>query len=222
MLPLCAQPLSVRAHISTSRIRTCVRSPLSGTRRSVAGTVCACPSPVDVRSGRRALYCKVGSCRHGHAARGTHPLQACLVTCKSRDHRRGDRFDQSMHSVPMPSCLVISLCSLARDAAPLLYASTLRNLCYTFNSHLPQTLFVLLQIYRGHVLESEHVLLDPPVAVASFWADREPVVRLAVAAGAHVYVYIGTRIHYKLSLPTEPVGADDQSVWCATHIPTSM
>jgi Bardet-Biedl syndrome 1 protein len=66
------------------------------------------------------------------------------------------------------------------------------------------------------MLESEHVVLDPAVAVEGFWTAGQPEARLAVAAGAHVYIYRGVKIHYKLTLPVEEVHPDDRAVWCAT------
>lgn len=74
---------------------------------------------------------------------------------------------------------------------------------------------ILMQIWNGHVRETELVVLDPAVAIQSFWAPKEAQARLAVAAGPHVYIYIGVTVHYKVSLPKEHVQAEDEAVWCA-------
>jgi hypothetical protein len=75
-----------------------------------------------------------------------------------------------------------------------------------------------LQVWNGHVRETELVVLDAAVAVESFWAPKDGQARLAVAAGPHVYIYIGTTIHYKVALPKEHVQSEDETVWCATSL----
>jgi hypothetical protein len=72
---------------------------------------------------------------------------------------------------------------------------------------------VFVQVWSGHALESEHVILDPAVAVQYFQSGGQA--RLAVAAGQHLYIYNGVKIHYKLTLPSEPVHPDDQAAWYA-------
>ena len=85
----------------------------------------------------------------------------------------------------------------------------------------PETTFCV-QVWNGHVRESELVLLDVPVALQSFWTPNAAEVRLAVAAGADVYIYHGIKIQQKVPLPHEQVESEDALAWCVTqadHVP---
>lgn len=62
--------------------------------------------------------------------------------------------------------------------------------------------------------DTELVILDVPVAIQPFWTASSSEPRLAIAAGASLYIYHGTRIHQKVSLPFEQIQADDAMAWC--------
>ena len=70
------------------------------------------------------------------------------------------------------------------------------------------------QVYRAHIRESEHVLLDMPVAIASFRMkdQREPY--LVVAAGTTLYIYRLMSPFYKLTIPSEKVDPREKAIWC--------
>lgn len=76
-----------------------------------------------------------------------------------------------------------------------------------------------LQVWNGHVKESEHVLLDPPTAVEGFFAPQQDEARLAVAAGPQLYIYVGVKIHKKIALPFEQIHGEDEAAWCASLTP---
>lgn len=98
-----------------------------------------------------------------------------------------------------------------------------KNMCYL---HKHQLLPAILQVWNGHWRESEHVILDAAVALRSFWVDNQPEVRLAVAAAQHVYIYIGTKVHYKITLPFETVQQEDEAAWYGSlgtlHCPSTF
>jgi Bardet-Biedl syndrome 1 protein len=54
-----------------------------------------------------------------------------------------------------------------------------------------------------------------PIAVCSFLADLSPprLPTLAVAAGAHVYMFQNLRPHAKFTLPPAGGAADEEAVW---------
>ncbi|PNH05290.1 Bardet-Biedl syndrome 1 protein [Tetrabaena socialis] len=72
-----------------------------------------------------------------------------------------------------------------------------------------------LKIWKGTAKASEHPLLDTPVAICSFisenTAPRLPA--LAVAAGAHIYIYRNLRPYNKFPLPAENVNTEEQDIW---------
>jgi hypothetical protein len=76
-----------------------------------------------------------------------------------------------------------------------------------------------VQVWNGHIRESEHVLLDPAVAIQSFCVHQQSEARLAVAAAQHVYIYIGVKVHFKITLPLESVQAQDEAAWCVHATP---
>jgi len=72
-----------------------------------------------------------------------------------------------------------------------------------------------LKIYKGTTLLSENVLLDVPVAIATFYPDsKKPnTPSVAVAAGAYIFIYRNLRPYYKFSLPLLPVDAREMQLW---------
>lgn len=71
-------------------------------------------------------------------------------------------------------------------------------------------------MWKGTQKVSEHTLLDTPVAITSFYAaDGSPprLPTLAVAAGAHVFLFRGLRAHYKFTLPPSSSSAQEAAVW---------
>ncbi|GAX73330.1 hypothetical protein CEUSTIGMA_g784.t1 [Chlamydomonas eustigma] len=72
-----------------------------------------------------------------------------------------------------------------------------------------------LKVWKGTQKAADHALLDAPVAIASFvselTAPRLP--SLAVASGAHIYIYRNLRPYYKFTLPPEDVNTEEQDLW---------
>jgi Bardet-Biedl syndrome 1 protein len=70
-------------------------------------------------------------------------------------------------------------------------------------------------VWKGTQKQSEHALLDTPVAITSFISEstgnRQP--NLAVAAGSHIYIYRNLRPYYKFVLPPEVVNDEEQECW---------
>eukprot|EP00983_Pelagomonas_calceolata_P066148 1148886-Pelagomonas_calceolata.AAC.2 len=79
-------------------------------------------------------------------------------------------------------------------------------------SHSP--ILCCAQVWSGTHKEPEHNLLDSPVALTSFNAEAHAKLpSLAVAAGAHVYIYRNLRPYYKFVLPPEDVNEAEQACW---------
>lgn len=76
-----------------------------------------------------------------------------------------------------------------------------------------------MQVWNGTICETEHKLLDVPVGIISFGVQSQSEVRLAVAAGADVYIFIGLKPHYKASVPLEDIHEQDAAVW---HAPSGF
>jgi Ciliary BBSome complex subunit 1 len=72
----------------------------------------------------------------------------------------------------------------------------------------------MLQVWNGHILESQHVLLDVPIAVEPFCVHNHRMPRLAVAAGFCVYIFIGVKPHFKIHLPSEKAAENEDRIWC--------
>eukprot|EP00775_Hariotina_reticulata_P003766 gene3766-4025_t len=72
-----------------------------------------------------------------------------------------------------------------------------------------------IKVWKGTVKASEHTLLDDPVAITSFMADRSQprVPTLAVAAGANIYMFKNLRPYYKFTLPDSNANAEEDVVW---------
>lgn len=70
-------------------------------------------------------------------------------------------------------------------------------------------------MWNGAHKEPEHNLLDVPVAITTFSAEANAKLpELAVACGAHVYIYRNLRPYFKFVLPAEDVNAEEQGCWC--------
>ena len=73
-----------------------------------------------------------------------------------------------------------------------------------------------MKVWNGTSLTSEHDLLEPPVAVCTFYpAEPKSPKRpsLAIAAGTHVYIYRNLRPYYKFTLPALAVDEQEMEVW---------
>eukprot|EP00878_Enallax_costatus_P030621 GHUV01033376.1.p1 GENE.GHUV01033376.1~~GHUV01033376.1.p1 ORF type:complete len:175 (-),score=36.61 GHUV01033376.1:811-1335(-) len=72
------------------------------------------------------------------------------------------------------------------------------------------------QVWKGTAKASEHQLLDVPVAITSFRTEtaQPRLPTLAVAAGAHVYMFRNLRPYYKFTVPAENApSAAEETVW---------
>ena len=77
-----------------------------------------------------------------------------------------------------------------------------------------------VKVWAGTSLVSEVDLPEPPVALRAFYGDADTPNRrpfLAVAAGAHVYIYRNLRPYYKFTLPELPVAPRETDVWRAVR-----
>jgi|TARA_B100000768_G_scaffold166959_1_gene170720 Bardet-Biedl syndrome 1 protein len=77
-----------------------------------------------------------------------------------------------------------------------------------------------MKVWNGTSLTSEHDLLEPPVAVCTFYpAEPKSPKRpsLAIAAGTHVYIYRNLRPYYKFTLPALAVDEQEMEVWKMTR-----
>ncbi|KAK3242964.1 Bardet-Biedl syndrome 1 protein [Cymbomonas tetramitiformis] len=72
-----------------------------------------------------------------------------------------------------------------------------------------------LKVWKGTSLQSEHNLLEPACAIASFYSDtnhpRLPA--FAVAAGPFVFIYRNLRPYYKFTLPTVEIEQKETEIW---------
>lgn len=72
-----------------------------------------------------------------------------------------------------------------------------------------------LKVYKGTHLLSEHTIIDLPTGVVSFHMDtcdpRSPAI--AVASGAHIYIYKNMRPFYKFTLPALEVFPSEMEAW---------
>lgn len=78
-----------------------------------------------------------------------------------------------------------------------------------------------MQIWSGQTRETEQQLLESPVAITSFHVEDQTETRIAIAAGASVYVFLGTKPHFKATMPVESVHDQDLAVWC-DHAPARI
>ena len=72
-----------------------------------------------------------------------------------------------------------------------------------------------LKVYKGTRVISEHVLLDQPVAICSFFADdhRPRCPAVAVASGTYIFIYRNLRPYFKFTLPLVEVNPEELAVW---------
>eukprot|EP00878_Enallax_costatus_P007416 GHUV01007766.1.p1 GENE.GHUV01007766.1~~GHUV01007766.1.p1 ORF type:complete len:464 (+),score=128.94 GHUV01007766.1:2271-3662(+) len=73
-----------------------------------------------------------------------------------------------------------------------------------------------IKVWKGTAKASEHQLLDVPVAITSFRTEtaQPRLPTLAVAAGAHVYMFRNLRPYYKFTVPAENApSAAEETVW---------
>ena len=72
-----------------------------------------------------------------------------------------------------------------------------------------------LRVYRGTGIISESILMEEPVAIASYYPDystpRRPLI--AVASASHIYYYKNLQPFYKFSIPARKVDEKESEVW---------
>lgn len=66
--------------------------------------------------------------------------------------------------------------------------------------------------------EAEQKLQDEPVGLVSFNVKNHSEVRLAIAAGTDVYIFIGLKPHYKATIPLEEIHDEDAAVWSVLNL----
>lgn len=77
-----------------------------------------------------------------------------------------------------------------------------------------------LKVYTGTTLLSEHMLLDAPASICTFYPDAKASPRVpsvAVAAGPFVFIYRNLRPWYKFSLPQREADREESKVWKDMH-----
>ena len=64
-------------------------------------------------------------------------------------------------------------------------------------------------------MQSDHALLDVPVAIACYYPDTVSprIPSVGVAAGPHIFIYRNLRPHYKFTVPPVPVPQPELDVW---------
>jgi len=72
-----------------------------------------------------------------------------------------------------------------------------------------------LKIYRGTTLESEHVILDVPSALCSYYMDQGPkeLPAVAIASGACIFIYRNLRPYFKFTLPPLDIHPKEEEIW---------
>ena len=71
-----------------------------------------------------------------------------------------------------------------------------------------------LKVYHGTNLLSENMLLDEPVAIATFYPEeKQKIPSVAVAAGPYVFVYRNLRPYYKFVLPELQIDQAELQAW---------
>jgi len=86
-----------------------------------------------------------------------------------------------------------------------------------------------LKIYRGMILESEHVILDTPSALCSYYMDSSAreIPAVAVASGSCIFIYRNLRPYFKFTLPPLDVHPQEAEIWTqltaeATDVPQAV
>lgn len=67
-------------------------------------------------------------------------------------------------------------------------------------------------VYRGNHIAWENVLPDIPVAVAIHYPDTSGVPSLAVASGAHIFIYRNSRPYFKFTLPSMEIHREEMQI----------
>jgi Bardet-Biedl syndrome 1 protein len=69
--------------------------------------------------------------------------------------------------------------------------------------------------HAGTQMQSDHALLDVPVAIACYYPDTVSprIPSVGVAAGPHIFIYRNLRPHYKFTVPPVPVPQPELDVW---------
>lgn len=72
-----------------------------------------------------------------------------------------------------------------------------------------------MKVYKGTSIISENILLEEPVAVASYHQDYKTPRRatIAVASGCHVFLYQNLQPHHKFTVPSNEIHADEKTIW---------
>lgn len=81
------------------------------------------------------------------------------------------------------------------------------------------TVAPVVQIWSGQTRETEQPLLESPVAITSFHVQDQAERRIAIAAGPNVYIFLGTKPHFKATMPVESVHEQDLAVWYVSTWP---
>ena len=70
---------------------------------------------------------------------------------------------------------------------------------------------------------SENTIIDLPTGVVTFHMDQtEPKVpAVAVASGAHIYIYKNMRPYFKFTLPTLEIHPAEKELWAAASAPAA-
>ena len=72
-----------------------------------------------------------------------------------------------------------------------------------------------LMIYRGMTTESQHVILDTPSAMCTYYMDanQNELPAVAVATGSSIFIYRGLRPFFKFTLPSLDIHPKEVEVW---------
>ncbi|KAE9032375.1 Bardet-Biedl syndrome 1 [Phytophthora rubi] len=86
-----------------------------------------------------------------------------------------------------------------------------------------------LKMYKGSSLHGEQAVLGVPSALSYFYSDnnRPRIPAIAVASGPYIFIYRNFRPHYKFTVPSIEIDAQETKLWealakCTIEVPDAL
>ncbi|KUF77701.1 Bardet-Biedl syndrome 1 protein [Phytophthora nicotianae] len=86
-----------------------------------------------------------------------------------------------------------------------------------------------LKMYKGSALHGEQAILGVPSALSYFYSDnnRPRIPAIAVASGPYIFIYRNFRPHYKFTVPSIEMDAQETKLWealakCTIEVPDAL
>ncbi|KAG7396657.1 Bardet-Biedl syndrome 1 protein [Phytophthora boehmeriae] len=86
-----------------------------------------------------------------------------------------------------------------------------------------------LKMYKGSSLHGEQAILGVPSALCYFYSDnnRPRIPAIAVASGPYIFIYRNFRPHYKFTVPSIEIDAQETKLWeglakCTIEVPDAL